>query len=65
MFGRIDEIYSRDAQALAKAWGGVPFFEASAKQSRNVDELFTAAVAEMNRFGKKTGPMDKRPCCFM
>ena len=55
-----------DAQALAKQWGGVPFFEASAKQSRNVDELFTAAVAEMNRVGKKFKTDNRtKPCCFM
>ena len=53
----------REAQGLAKMWS-CPFFEASAKLSRNVDELFTAAVSEMNKFGKKPRPV-KKPCCFM
>ena len=56
-------VYFSEAQNLAKQWS-CPFFEASAKLSRNVDELFTAAVSEMNKFGKKPRPV-KKPCCFM
>lgn len=57
------QVSTGEAQNLAKQWS-CPFFEASAKLSRNVDELFTVAVSEMNKFGKKPRPV-KKPCCFM
>ena len=52
------EVHASEADSLAQSWG-CSFFEASAKSTCNVNEVFIEIVREMNT---KPGS-DKNTCC--
>ena len=54
------EVHNTEGMGQAQIWG-CPFIEASAKSTRNVNEVFIEIVREMN-----TSPMkEKRGCCTL
>lgn len=53
------EVRTPEGATLANNWG-CPFLETSAKSKKNVDELFTEIVREMNFMAQ---PQNSGPCC--
>jgi len=50
------EVTEKDGKDVAAKFGGVPFFETSAKNHINIDESFEALVREVRRFRAKDAP---------
>jgi len=58
---------------LSRAWGNVPYYEASARKRINVDEVFADVVRQCRAFeaasgggsGKDKSSRDKKKCVVM